>query len=593
MKDFLKQVLASITGLVITGIVMTVLAFISLAGMIASENSETTVKDNSIMVLKLGNVEERAVENPFEGMMGISADSEFTTSGLDDILASIKKAAENENIKGIYLEGSANTEMNPATAEAIRHELLRFKETGKFILSYADSYSRISYYIASAADKVLLNPKGVLQWDGLAGQVMYYKDALDKLGVNIQVFKVGTYKSAVEPYLMNEMSEANREQITSYLNDIWMQNNKDLSASRKISVDSLNAYADRGLTLAEAEEYVKLKLVDKLVYSEEVSKEIKKFMNLDEDDSYRTLYLSDMINVKNAPNKFKEGEIAVYYAYGEIGSGLTGLSTEAMIDQKIVCKDLRSLRDNDEVKAVVFRVNSPGGSAYDSEQIWKEITELKKVKPVVVSMGDYAASGGYYISCAANYIFAEPTTITGSIGIFGIMPEVGELMENKLGVHIHSVSTNKYSDMGNLFRPMNEAEQALMQKNINRGYELFTKRCADGRKMKQDDIKAIAEGRVWTGNQAIKNGLVDELGGLEKAIAKAKELAQVEDCSITSYPGKPGLFDQLINTVANNSYAENKLKETFGEFYTEFTNLRDLQKKDFMQVRLPYALKLN
>lgn len=590
MKDFFKQVLATITGIVILGIVLTVLGIVSVAGMIASSGAETTVEDNSIFVLQLESVEERAAENPLSALAGLTGESQ--TAGLDDILSAIKKAAENDKIKGIYIEGSASTAMNPATAQAIRKELVNFKKTGKFIISYADSYSRNAYYIASVADKMLLNPQGVVEWNGMASQVMYYKDALDKIGINMQVFKVGTYKSAVEPYLMNEMSEANREQISSYIGDIWQETLKEVSASRKIAKDSLNAYADRGLLMADAKEYVKLKLIDKLVYASEIKDIIKETMKLEEDDDYNKLSLTEVVNIKNAPNKFKEGEIAVYYACGEIGSS-TGYGTESIIDQKEVTKDLRSLRKDEEVKAVVFRVNSPGGSAYDSEQIWKEVVELSKEKPVVVSMGDYAASGGYYISCAANYIFAEPTTLTGSIGIFGMFPEASDLLNNKLGVHFQTVKTNQYSDLGDLSRPMNEAEQAIMQNNVNRGYELFTKRCADGRKMKQDDIKKIAEGRVWTGNQALKLGLVDALGGLDKAIEKAKELAKVKDCCINTYPAKPSVLDNILSTVTGGSYAEAKLKEVFGEFYQDFENLRNIQKKDYLQTRLPYVLKLN
>lgn len=590
MKDFFKQVLATITGIVILGIVLTVLGIVSVAGMIASSGAETTVEDNSIFVLQLESVEERAAENPLSALAGLTGESQ--TAGLDDILSAIKKAAENDKIKGIYIEGSASTAMNPATAQAIRKELVNFKKTGKFIISYADSYSRNAYYIASVADKMLLNPQGVVEWNGMASQVMYYKDALDKIGINMQVFKVGTYKSAVEPYLMNEMSEANREQISSYIGDIWQETLKEVSASRKIAKDSLNAYADRGLLMADAKEYVKLKLIDKLVYASEIKDIIKETMKLEEDDDYNKLSLTEVVNIKNAPNKFKEGEIAVYYACGEIGSS-TGYGTESVIDQKEVTKDLRSLRKDEEVKAVVFRVNSPGGSAYDSEQIWKEVVDLSKEKPVVVSMGDYAASGGYYISCAANYIFAEPTTLTGSIGIFGMFPEASDLLNNKLGVHFQTVKTNQYSDLGDLSRPMNEAEQAIMQNNVNRGYELFTKRCADGRKMKQDDIKKIAEGRVWTGNQALKLGLVDALGGLDKAIEKAKELAKVKDCCINTYPAKPSVLDNILSTVTGGSYAEAKLKEVFGEFYQDFENLRNIQKKDYLQTRLPYVLKLN
>ncbi|MCF0160922.1 MAG: signal peptide peptidase SppA, partial [Bacteroidaceae bacterium] len=481
--------------------------------------------------------------------------------------------------------------MAPATAEAIRKALLQFKkDTGKFIISYGDNYSQNDYYIASVSDKMMINPKGVLEWIGLTGKVFYYKDLLDKAGIHFQIFKVGTYKSAVEPYIMNEMSDANKEQINSYLSDIWQQMLSNVSHSRHIPIDSLNTYANRGVLVEEGEDLIKLKLIDQTAYSEDVSKEIKRLMKLDEDDEYHTLHLEEMANVQNKPNKFKEGEIAVYYAVGEIQSASV-YTTDAVIDQKKVCRDLRSLREDDNVKAVVLRVNSPGGSAFDSEQIWKDVVELKEKKPVVVSMGDYAASGGYYISCSASYIFAEPTTLTGSIGIFGMVPEAGELLDNKLGLHLQTVKTNEYSDFGSLNRPMNAGEQALMQKSIDRGYELFTKRCADGRKMQQNDIKAIAEGRVWTGKQAIQNGLVDELGGLNEAIAKAKELAKVTDTATSYYPAKPSLFDALLEQVSGDSYIDGKLKKQFGEYYTGFNLLRCLDRTDYIQARLPYILK--
>ena len=587
MKEFSKYVLATITGLVIFGIIICILSILSLAGMVASGTSETSVKKNTVMVLKLGSVSERSTDNPINALMGQGTES----TGLNDILSAIKKAASNDKIKGIYIEGDASTAMSPATAEAIRHQLLDFKKSKKFIISYADTYSRNAYYIASVADKVMLNPQGQLEWGGLAGQTMYYKDALDKLGIQMEVFKVGTYKSAVEPYLLNEMSDANREQISSYLGDIWQQTLKDVSASRKISADSLNAYANRGILFSEATEYLKLKLVDKLIYAPEVETEIKDLMKLEKDDNYNKLTIAEMAGVKNAPNKNKDGKIAVYYAVGQIGGGST-FSNDEVIDQKKVVKDLRKLKDDKDIKAVVFRVNSPGGSAFDSEQIWKAVTELKAEKPVVVSMGDYAASGGYYISCAADYIFAEATTLTGSIGIFGMFPQMGELLNNKLGVHFSTVKTNEYSDLGDISRPMTEAERAIMQNNVNRGYELFTKRCADGRKMKQDDIKKIGEGRVWTGNQAVKIGLVDALGGLDEAIDKAKELAKVKDCAISTYPEQPSFFDSLMDTFSSDNYANAKMKEAFGDFYETFDQLRNLQSVDPIQASMPYVLKI-
>lgn len=589
MKDFMKYVLGTIVGLVLFCIIVTITGIVSIAGMIAQSSSTVNVKDNTVLVLNLSAVEERATEDPFSALMGISGN--FMPQGLDEITSAIQKASENKDIMGIYIEATGQSSMAPATAQAIRKALAQFKqETGKFIVSYGDNYNRNDYYIASVADKVLINPQGILEWNGMGSQIVYYKDLLDKIGVHYQIFKVGTYKSAVEPYILNEMSEANKEQISSYLGDIWQQILTDVSESRHIPSDSLNAYANRGVIMEEASELVKLKLVDKTIYNEDVATVIKQMMKLDENDDYHTLYLADMANVQNKPNKFKEGEIAVYYAVGEIASG-TGYSAESVIDQKKVCRDLRKLRDDDEIKAVVLRVNSPGGSAFDSEQIWKDVVALREKKPVVVSMGDYAASGGYYISCAANYIFAEPTTLTGSIGIFGMVPEASELLNNKLGIHFQTVKTNEYGDFGDVSRPMNEAEQALMQKNVNRGYELFTKRCADGRHMSQDAIKAIGEGRVWTGSQAVQNGLVDQLGGIQEAIAKAKELAKVSDTATGHYPSKSSIFDSFLEVASGDSYIEGKLKEQFGEYYQGFNMLRSLDKKDYLQARLPYIIK--
>lgn len=594
MKDFLKYVLATVVGIFLLGVIMTVISTLTLVGMIASSNTEQTVKKNSVFVLKLNtSIDERVSENPFASFMG-GSDNE--SIGLDDILSAIKKAKENENIKGIYLEISQNIGMAPATATAIRRALTDFKKSGKFIISYGDGYTQGGYYVASVADKLLLNSEGMIDWKGISGQVLYYKDLLDKLGIKTQVFKVGTYKSAVEPNILNEMSEANREQIASYTNSIWKEMITAISSSRKISADSLNAYADRCLTLTDPTTYIRLKMADKLVYSEEIGQIIKKQMKLDEDEDYHTLYLSEMGNVKNEPNKHKDGEIAVYYAFGGIQQSNGSFSTDEVIDQNKVCKDLRRLRDDDEVKAVVFRVNSPGGSAFDSEQIWKDVVELKKKKPVVVSMGDYAASGGYYISCAASYIFAEATTLTGSIGIFGMFPDASELLNEKLGVHNEVVNTHAHSDFftNNLvFKPMDEFGQAQMQKYVNRGYELFTKRCADGRKMKQDDIKKIAEGRVWTGKQALKLGLVDELGGLDAAIAKAQKLAKAEDCSIAAYPAKPSLLDNLMNTVSGDSYIEDRMKQTLGSYYPILKAMQQAGNTTGIQTALPYTLILN
>lgn len=591
MKGFLKQVIASLIGVLLASIVVVVLFTLAAASMMSQSSSTTVVKQNSVFVLKLGIVQERVQDNPFSALFEMTGQEQPV--GLDDVLTSIQKAAENPDIQGIYLQANASSSMQPATAEAIRKALLDFKNTGKFIVAYGDNYNRNDYYIGSVADLILLNHQGMVEWMGMASTPIYYKDLLDKIGVHYQIFKVGTYKSAVEPYILNEMSDANRQQITSYTGDVWQQMLTDVSQSRHIPVDSLNAYADRGIALAEVVDYKILKLVDQLVYTEDIAGIIKQQMGLGKNDEFHTLYLSDMMNLQQAPNKFREGEIAVYYAVGEISSTEQMAAGTDIINQKKVCRDLRRLREDDEVKAVVLRVNSPGGSAFDSEQIWKEVVELKARKPVVVSMGDYAASGGYYISCAANYIFAEPTTLTGSIGIFGMVPEASELLTNKLGIHFHTVKTNKYADLGDISRPMNEGEKALMQRYVERGYELFTTRCADGRHLPQDSIKAIGEGRVWTGNQAVKIGLVDELGGLQQAVAKAKKMANVQDCNTVAYPSKSSddFLSLLLEEVSTGSYLENKLKEQFGEYYTGFSTLRTLNKKDYLQARLPYILR--
>jgi protease-4 len=391
----------------------------------------------------------------------------------------------------------------------------------------------------------------------------------------------------------DKMSDPNREQVTAYINGIWKVMLDDVSKSRKISVDSLNAYADRFLALSDQNDLLKMKMVDKLMYTDEVKGEIKKLLKIDADAKINQLTLEDMKGVKG---KKQEGDqVAVYYAYGDIVDSETGsmFGSESSIVAQKVCKDLEKLMNDDDVKAVVLRVNSPGGSAYASEQIWRSVTQLKTKKPVVVSMGGYAASGGYYISCAANYIYAEPTTITGSIGIFGMFPNAGELLNDKLGVHFSTVKTNEYSDFGDISRPFTEQERAIAQRYINSGYELFTKRCADGRKMKQDDIKKIGEGRVWTGIHAKQIGLVDELGGLNEAIAKAKQLAKVDEASIINYPAKSTMFDNLMNEMQGNSYADKQLRQALGEYYIFYSNIQHLHQRTGIQASMPYFLTFN
>ena len=587
MKDFLKYVLATVTGIILLTVIMGILATISMVGIAASSASSTKVEENSVFTLMLsGQLDERAEENPLSMLSGQISEN----VGLDDIISSIRKAKENEDIKGIYIEAGIFSSDSPASSHAIREALIDFKKSGKWIVAYADSYEQSSYYICSVADKIFLNPQGMVDWHGLGATPYFVKDLLTKLGIKVQLCKVGKYKSAPEMLTADGMSEPNREQVTAYINGIWQVMLKEVSESRKIAVDSLNAYADRFIALSKAEDYVKMKLVDKLLYTNEVKGEIKKMLKIDADESFPQLTLKDMENVKG---KKKEGDqVAVYYAYGDIVDSETGDMTdqEHSIVATKVCKDLEKLAEDDDVKAVVLRVNSPGGSAYASEQIWHAMMNLKAKKPVVVSMGGYAASGGYYISCPANYIIAEPTTITGSIGIFGMFPDFSGLLTEKMGIKFDEVKTNKHAAFGTMSRPFNAEEMALLEQYIDRGYQLFRKRVADGRKQSVEAIEKIAQGRVWLANDALKNKLVDEIGSLDKAIEKAAKLAKLSEYHATCYPEPTNWFDALMNQDNKGSYLDSHLRTALGEYYEPFTYVKNIRHQNTIQARLPYYL---
>ena len=585
MKDFFKFTFASMLGVVLAGFVFTILGIVSMVGMMASSDTETVVKENSIFVLDLeGTLSERVQENPFQALMG----EEYQTYGLDDILTSIQKAKDNENIKGIYLQAGM-MEASFASLEEIRYALKDFKESGKFIVAYGDTYTQGMYYLASVADKVIVNPQGSIAWQGLASQTIFFKDLLEKVGVEMEIFKVGTYKSAVEPFIATEMSDANREQITAFLTSIWGRLLEDISESRSIPIDDLNRYADEFAMLSPAETYIANGLADTLMYKDGVLAYLKEMSGREADESLRTLSVEDMKNVKrNVPLDKSGNIIAVYYAYGGIDDTS---SPEEGIDSEKVIKDLRLLREDETIQAVVLRVNSPGGSAYGSEQIWREVVLLKEKKPVIVSMGDYAASGGYYISCAADCIVADPTTLTGSIGIFGMFPNMEGLLTDKLGLHFDVVKTNKFADMGDMTRPFNNEEKAAMQNFINQGYKLFVQRCADGRGMSVEAIEKIAEGRVWAGATAKELGLVDELGGLDKAIDIAAEKAGVEAYSIINYPSQSGFFSTLMDE-GKDSYINGKMMDALGESYHYLRFVESLKDMDRIQARMPFDLRI-
>lgn len=591
MKQFFKYVCATVVGIILVVAIITILSIISLVGMASMDSVTANVKDNSVLVIQLeGSINERSEENPLGDLLGNSV---LTDQGLDDILKAIERAKTEDKVKGIYIEAGTFAGAMPATLQAIHKALLDFKGSGKFIVAYGDQYTQGAYYMCSTADSLLINPQGVIDWSGMSSTVTYYKDLLDKVGVDMQVVKVGTYKSAVEPYLLSEMSDANREQIETYNGEIWDEITKAVSKNRGISEAKLNELADSMILLRETTLYKKEKLVDKIAYSDAVKQTIANMMKVKNPDDYNTISVKELAGIaNNAPKGISGDVVAVYYAVGDIVEEPTSeWNYEPEIVSKKVCRDLQKLADDDDVKAVVLRVNSGGGSAYASEQIWHEVMDIKTNKPIVVSMGDMAASGGYYISCAADYIYAEPTTITGSIGIFGMFPNAGELLNDKLGVHFSTVKTNQFADFGDISRPFTEQERAIAQRYINNGYELFTKRCADGRKMKQDDIKKIGEGRVWTGVHAKQIGLVDELGGLDAAIAKAKKLAKLDEASIMNYPAKSNIIDDLLNEMKGSSYADKQLKETLGDYYPIWANMKKVNQRTGIQAALPYFLK--
>lgn len=591
MKDFFKFTLATLTGIVLSGIVLFIIGIATLVGIISSSDTETVVKKNSVMMLDLkGTLVERTQES-LEGLLGKFTGEAGNTYGLDDILASIKKAKENDNIKGIYIQASW-LDAPYASLQAIRTALEDFKESGKFVVAYSDNYTQGLYYLSSVADKVMLNPKGMIEWRGLASAPIFYKDLLQKLGIEMQVFKVGTYKSAVEPFTSTEMSPANKEQVTAFIGSTWNQILDGVSASRKIEKDSLNAYADRMLMFYPSDESVKCGLADTLIYQNNVRSYLKTLVKINEDDRLPILGLDDMINIKKSIPKDKSGDIlAVYYASGEITDyDGSATSDEGIVGSKMI-RDLRKLKEDDNVKAVVLRVNSPGGSAFASEQIWHAVKELKANKPVIVSMGDYAASGGYYISCAADSIIAESTTLTGSIGIFGMIPNVKGLTE-KIGLTFDVVKTNKFSDFGNLMRPVNGDERALLQMMISQGYDLFVSRCAEGRHMTKEGIEKIAEGRVWTGEMAKGIGLVDELGGIDKALEIAARKAELKGYTIVSYPTKKDILSTLLDVQPNNYVESQVLKSQLGDYYKDFNLLRNIKERAMIQARVPFELNV-
>lgn len=592
MKDFIKNVGATIVGIFLFGIIIGIFGVMSLVGMVASGQATKNVKENSVLVLKLqGDLQEQAQDD----VLGQLTGNTFNSLGMDAISSAIKKAKVNKDIKGIYLE-TGILSADVAQLQELRDQLVNFKKSGKWIVAYSDNYTQGCYYLATAADKVYINPEGSINWHGIGSQPMFVKDLLAKFGVKMQVIKVGKYKSATEMFTEEKMSEANREQTQRYIQSLWDNMCKDVSKSRNISTAKLNDLADNGIFVANGKMLLAEKMVDGVKYADEMKAEVKKLLKLDADQKINQLSIADMATVKEEGND-GDDEIAVYYAYGDIvdspAAGSLFSNTHAIVGND-VCKDLEELANDDNVKAVVIRINSGGGSAYASEQMWHQIDLLKKKKPVVISMGGMAASGGYYMSCNADYIFAEPTTLTGSIGIFGVIPNFSDLATNKLGLKFDEVKTNRNALFGSQARMMNEEELTFLQGAITRGYHLFRQRVADGRKMTVDQVEQIAQGHVFTGEDALKIKLVDELGGLNKAVAKAAALAKTNSYYTQGYPAPREFFDQLLQeSTDNGSYLDGKLKTSLGTLYEPMKMVNNITTMNRIQARMPWWLNIN
>lgn len=583
MKDFFKNVLATAVGVLLVGFITGFFMVVSLVGMALSQSETAPVADNSVLVLRLtGSLSERANDDVLASLFG----DRIPKLGLATMTEAIRQAKESDKVKGIYIEAGAFAPDSYASLAAIRRELEEFRKAGKWIIAYGDSYTQGAYYLASVADKVYLNPQGQVDWHGLGSEPVFVKDLLAKLNVRMQVAKVGTYKSATEMFTGEKMSDADRQQTTAYLTGIWQNVVSAVGKSRSLTAQQLNAYADSLVSLAAPQDYVRMRMVDGLLYTDQVRQTVKKKLGLSPDDEIPQVSMSDLLAA--GPEDKKGDEIAIYYAVGDIVDGVVAMpSRESVIDAQKVCADLQDLAKDKDVKAVVLRVNSPGGSAYASEQIWHQVMELKKVKPVVVSMGSYAASGGYYISCPANWIVAEPNTLTGSIGIFGMFPDVSGLLREKLGLKFDEVKTNKYALFGTRSRPFTADEPSHLESYIDRGYKLFRQRVADGRRLKVDQV---AQGHVWLGQDALRIGLVDQLGGVEVALRKAAQLAKLTQWHSSAYPVLPDYLSQLLDLpgAARGNYLDEQMRQSLGAYYEPFALIRDLQAQNPVQARLPF-----
>ena len=591
MKQFFKFVFASMLGVILASMVIFGIFLIFIFALVAAESDKTVnVESGTVLHIAFNTaITERTPNDQLAGLLGLDDNKSI---GLNDVLADIKKAKTDNNIKGIFLDESDITP-GEATSEEIRNALLDFKKSGKFIIAYSEVYTQGFYYLASAADKVYVNPKGIFLFHGFNQQETFLKGALDKLGIEVQILKVGTYKSAVEPFFLTKMSPANRLQVTSYLGSLYNHFLTEIGKSRNVSRDSLFEIAN-DLKIRFPEDALKYKLVDGLDYKDQVLDELKKLTGVEYKNDLKTVTLSDYTKAvpdrKNDDKKESKNRIAIVYASGEIAGGD---GDENSIGSERISKALREVRLDDRVKAVVLRVNSPGGSSIASDVIWREVMLTKKVKPIIVSMGDYAASGGYYISCAADSIFAEPNTITGSIGIFAILPNMQKFFNDKLGITFDGVKTGKYSDLGDVSRPLTPEERAILQNQVDHGYDDFTKAVANGRHKTQAYINSIGQGRVWTGEQAISIGLVDRLGNINDAIKSADNEAKIKNYKLETYPEQKSFLDKFGFNMSEEMklhFVRSELGENF-KYYEQLKGVTQMMRTP--QARLPYDISIN
>jgi len=588
MKQFFGAFFGSCLGILITGVVITLIVIASVASMFSDainmkKDNGYTAKENTVLKINLdGDIKERSIENPF-GDVDLGPFMPKETLGIGDIIESLKFAKTDKNIKGIYLEVS-NPVAGFATLEEVRNALLDFKKSGKFIYTYSEGYSQKAYYLATTADKLYLNPEGGLEIKGLSSQMMFFKKMLEKTGVEVQIFRHGKFKSAIEPFMLDKMSEANRAQVETYLGSLWNHMVNGMAKSRGMTSKDINDMANN-LLIRSPQDAVKYKLVDELKYEDEVFSAIKKNIQIAETDKITFASLTDYTEA-NTNTKLSKNKIAVIYAVGEIESGE---GDDEKIGSERIAKAIKDARLDKDVKAIVLRVNSPGGSALASDVIWRETVLAQKAKPFIVSMGDVAASGGYYISCAADRIFAQPNTITGSIGVFGMIPNAQKALSEKLGITIDTVNTNKHSDVGTILRGATPVEYEYIQQSVEHIYDVFITKVATGRKTTKNNIDSIGQGRVWSGADAIKINLVDELGGINDAIAYAAKQAKVSDYKLLELPKQKDPLQELLGNTKEEMETRS-MKSNLGETYLYVKQIRNVLQMKGVQARLPYEM---